>query len=85
MDLKQLQTELDACKRYRDVLVVMRREFSAIGYDGFIFCFQILENFKTPPLIAYSTFKEEWIVEYMVNNYALVDPITYHYTHYTTP
>jgi len=85
MDIKQLQTELAGCKSYQDVLVVMRREFSAIGYDCFVYGFQILESFKTPPLVIYSTYKEEWLAEYMANNYSLNDPIMYHYTRYTTP
>ncbi len=81
MDIKQLQTELAACKSYHDVFAVMRRELSAIGYDIFGYGFQILESFKTPPVVIYSTYKEEWIAEYMANNYALHDPIMYHYTH----
>ena len=85
MDLEQLQTELAECKSYPEVLVVMRREFSAIGYDCFCYGFQILESFKTPPFVIYTTYKEEWLVEYMVNNYSLNDPIMYHYTRYTTP
>ena len=85
MDIKQLQTELAGCKSYQDVLVVMKREFSAIGYDYFFYAVQILESFKTPPLVAYSTYKEEWLAEYMANNYALNDPIAYHYTRHTTP
>ena len=85
MDIKQLQTELAGCKSFHDVLFVMRREFSAIGYDYFGYGFQILESFKTPPLVIYSTYKEEWLAEYMVNNYSLSDPIMYHYTRHTTP
>ena len=85
MDIKQLQTELAGCKSYQDVLVVMKREFSAIGYDYFFYGVQILESFKTPPLVAYSTYKEEWLAEYIANNYSLSDPIAYHYTRHTTP
>jgi LuxR family transcriptional regulator len=85
MDIKQLRTELAGCKSYQDVMVVMRREFSAIGYDYFFYAVQILESFKTPPAIAYSTLKEEWMAEVMVNNYHLSDPISYHYMHHTTP
>jgi LuxR family transcriptional regulator len=85
MDIKQLQTELGDCKSYQEVLGVMRREFSAIGYVDFFYGMQILESFKTPPFVAYSTYKEEWLAEYMINNYALSDPIVYHYTRHTTP
>jgi len=63
----------------------MRREFSAIGYDDFFYGVQILESFKTPPAIAYSTLKEEWLAEVMANNYNLSDPISYHYMCHTTP
>jgi DNA-binding CsgD family transcriptional regulator len=85
MDIKQLQTELSACKSYHAVFNVMRRELSAIGYDCFVYGFQILESFKTPPLVMYSTYSQEWLAEYMTNNYSLHDPIMYHYTHHTTP
>ena len=85
MDIEKLQTELADCKSYQEVLGLMRREFSAIGYDDFFYAVQILESFKTPPVVAYSTLKEEWLTVYMANNYALNDPITYHYNHYTTP
>lgn len=85
MDLKQLQTELDGCKSYREVLILMRREFSAIGYDYFFYGCQILESFKTPPAVAYSTLSEEWLAEIVANNYTLIDPISYHYMHHTTP
>ncbi|MDH4007455.1 MAG: hypothetical protein OEU35_05290, partial [Desulfuromonadales bacterium] len=63
MDLKQLQTELDECNSYQEVLVMMRREYSAIGYDDFFYAVQILESFKTPPAVAYSTLKQEWLAE----------------------
>ena len=43
MDIKQLQTELAGCNSYQEVLVVMRREYSAIGYDDFFYGVQILE------------------------------------------
>ena len=85
MDIKQLQTELSACKSYHAVFNVMRRELSAIGYDCFVYGFQILESFKTPPLVMYSTYSQEWLAEYMTNNYSLHDPIMYHYTQHTTP
>jgi len=85
MDINQLQIELAGCKSFQEVFTVMRREFSAIGYDCFGYGFQILESFKTPPLVIYSTLKEEWLAEYMANNYSLSDPIMYHYTRYTTP
>ena len=85
MDIEQLQTELAECKSYQDVLVVMRREFSAIGYDDFFYGVQVLESFKAPPAVAYSTLKEEWLVEVMSNNYHLSDPISCHYMHHTTP
>lgn len=85
MDIKQLQTELAECKNYQEVLVVMRREFSAIGFDDFFYGVQVLESFKTPPVVAYSTLKEEWLVEVMANNYHLSDPISHHYMHHTTP
>ncbi len=85
MDIKQLQIELAGCKSYQEVMVVMRREFSAIGYDYFFYAVQILESFKTPPVIAYSTLKEEWLAEVVANNYHLSDPISYHYMHHTTP
>ena len=85
MNVKQLQNELTECKSYEEVLAVMRRTLSTIGFDYFFYGVQILESFKVPPVVAYSTYKEDWIAEYMVNNYALSDPIAYHYTRYTTP
>ena len=85
MDIKQLQKELAECNCYQEVLVVMRREYSAIGYDDFFYGVQILESFKTPPVVAYSTLKQEWLAEVMANNYPLSDPISYHYMHHTTP
>lgn len=79
MDIKFLEEELEEAHSLDDVLVLMKREFTALGLDEWIYFFQVIETFKTPPCVCVTSFRPEWLQHYLANSYYFIDPLMTHY------
>ena len=85
MDIRTLERELSATNSHEEIMTLMKREFAAIGLDQWLYVFQVVETFKTPPCICMATYDRNWLAYYMENGYFHVDPLMKHYTSSSLP